>query len=423
MDNIIAFLMNWGYMGMAVSAFLAASILPFSSEAVMVGLLAAGLDMWALVAWGTVGNVLGSLFNYGIGRLGKMEWIEKYLHTKPEDLDRARRFMGGRGAWMGLFSCIPVIGDVITIVLGLMRANLTIFIVSVTISKLVRYVLLMVTAGTLFSCSSPKSSSDARIITVSIEPLRYFTQQIVGDSYEVVTMVPKGSSPETYEPTARQMTKLSESILYIKVGNLGFERTWMPRLEANAPHTTIVDASQGIGNNEDDDPHTWMSTNNALVIARNIYHAVKHINAKDSTVYKRRLDSLCNVIKATDEYAMSLTSQAHCKAFVIYHPALTYFASDYGLEQIAVEEHGREPTAADLQRIISTARSKGVKTMFIQKEFANRNVDVIANAIGATKVEINPLGYDWEKEMKHIAEAINSTFASSKKEINEDKSR
>ena len=423
MDNIIAFLMNWGYMGMAVSAFLAASILPFSSEAVMVGLLAAGLDMWALVAWGTVGNVLGSLFNYGIGRLGKMEWIEKYLHTKPEDLDRARRFMGGRGAWMGLFSCIPVIGDVITIVLGLMRANLTIFIVSVTISKLVRYVLLMVTAGTLFSCSSPKSSSDARIITVSIEPLRYFTQQIVGDSYEVVTMVPKGSSPETYEPTARQMTKLSESILYIKVGNLGFERTWMPRLEANAPHTTIVDASQGIGNNEDDDPHTWMSTNNALVIARNIYHAVKHINAKDSTIYKRRLDSLCNVIKATDEYAMSLTSQAHCKAFVIYHPALTYYASDYGLEQIAVEEHGREPTAADLQRIISTARSKGVKTMFIQKEFANRNVDVIANAIGATKVEINPLGYDWEKEMKHIADAINSTFASSKKEINEDKSR
>ena len=423
MDNIIAFLMNWGYMGMAVSAFLAASILPFSSEAVMVGLLAAGLDMWALVAWGTVGNVLGSLFNYGIGRLGKMEWIEKYLHTKPEDLDRARRFMGGRGAWMGLFSCIPVIGDVITIVLGLMRANLTIFIVSVTISKLVRYVLLMVTAGTLLSCSSPKSSNDARIITVSIEPLRYFTQQIVGDSYEVVTMVPKGSSPETYEPTARQMTKLSESILYIKVGNLGFERTWMPRLEANAPHTTIVDASQGIGNNEDDDPHTWMSTNNALVIARNIYHAVKHINAKDSTIYKRRLDSLCNVIKATDEYAMSLTSQAHCKAFVIYHPALTYFASDYGLEQIAVEEHGREPTAADLQRIISTARSKGVKTMFIQKEFANRNVDVIANAIGATKVEINPLGYDWEKEMKHIADAINSTFASSKKEINEDKSR
>ena len=394
--------MNWGYMGMALSAFLAASILPFSSEAVMVGLLAAGLDMWALVAWGTVGNVLGSLFNYGIGRLGKMEWIEKYLHTKPEDLDRARRFMGGRGAWMGLFSCIPVIGDVITIVLGLMRANLTIFIVSVTISKLARYVVLMVTAGTLFSCSSAKNDN-ANKITVSIEPLRYLTEQIVGDRFEVVTMVPKGSSPETYEPTARQMADLSESILYIKVGELGFERTWMPRLTSNAPHITVVNSSEGITSHIGDDPHSWMSARNAIIMAHNIYEAVKRIDVKDSVFFRQRLDSLCSVIHATDKYIRQTTAQAHCKSFIIYHPALTYFASDYGLEQLALEEHGREPSAAELEQIISTARAKGVKTMFIQREFANRNVDIITNTIGARKVEINPLGYDWNKEMRRIA--------------------
>lgn len=394
--------MNWGYMGMALSAFLAASILPFSSEAVMVGLLAAGLDMWALVAWGTVGNVLGSLFNYGIGRLGKMEWIEKYLHTKPEDLDRARRFMGGRGAWMGLFSCIPVIGDVITIVLGLMRANLTIFIVSVTISKLARYVVLMVTAGTLFSCSSAKNDN-ANKITVSIEPLRYLTEQIVGDRFEVVTMVPKGSSPETYEPTARQMADLSESILYIKVGELGFERTWMPRLTSNAPHITVVNSSEGITSHIGDDPHSWMSARNAIIMAHNIYEAVKRIDVKDSVFFRQRLDSLCNVIHATDKYIRQTTAQAQCKSFIIYHPALTYFASDYGLEQLALEEHGREPSAAELEQIISTARAKGVKTMFVQREFANRNVDIITNTIGARKVEINPLGYDWNKEMRRIA--------------------
>ena len=405
MDSIIAFLMNWGYMGMALSAFLAASILPFSSEAVMVGLLAAGLDMWALVAWGTVGNVLGSLFNYGIGRLGKMEWIEKYLHTKPEDLDRARRFMGGRGAWMGLFSCIPVIGDVITIVLGLMRANLTIFTISVTISKLARYVVLMVTAGTLFSCSSAKNDN-ANKITVSIEPLRYLTEQIVGDRFEVVTMVPKGSSPETYEPTARQMADLSESILYIKVGELGFERTWMPRLTSNAPHITVVNSSEGITSHIGDDPHSWMSARNAIIMAHNIYEAVKRIDVKDSVFFRQRLDSLCSVIHATDKYIRQTTAQAHCKSFIIYHPALTYFASDYGLEQLALEEHGREPSAAELEQIISTARAKGVKTMFVQREFANRNVDIITNTIGARKVEINPLGYDWNKEMRRIAAEI-----------------
>lgn len=137
------FLLSYGYMGMLVAAFLAASILPFSSEAVMVGLQAAGLDPIFLIVYGTIGNVLGSMFNYTIGRLGKMEWIEKYLHVKKEDLDKAHRFMAGRGALMGLLSVIPVVGDVITVALGLMRANVVIVVISVTISKLLRYVLLV----------------------------------------------------------------------------------------------------------------------------------------------------------------------------------------------------------------------------------------------------------------------------------------
>ena len=143
MATIMEFLLSYGYMGMLVAAFLAASILPFSSEAVMVGLQAAGLDPIFLIVYGTIGNVLGSMFNYTIGRLGKMEWIEKYLHVKKEDLDKAHRFMAGRGAWMGLLSVIPVVGDVITVALGLMRANVVIVVISVTISNLLRYVLLV----------------------------------------------------------------------------------------------------------------------------------------------------------------------------------------------------------------------------------------------------------------------------------------
>ena len=142
-EAIMTFLVSYGYMGMLIAAFLAASILPFSSEAVMVGLQAAGLDPVALIAYGTIGNVLGSMFNYTIGRLGKMEWIEKYLHVKKEDLDKAHKFMAGEGAWMGLLSVIPVIGDVITVALGLMRANVVIVVISVTISKLARYMLLV----------------------------------------------------------------------------------------------------------------------------------------------------------------------------------------------------------------------------------------------------------------------------------------
>ena len=143
MDTIISFLINWGYWGMLVSAFLAGSFFPFSSEVVMSGLQAAGLDPVQLVVYGSIGNVLGSMFNYGLGRLGKMEWIEKYLHVKQESLDKAERFMAGRGAWMGFFAFIPILGSAITIVLGLTRANIAISILSITIGKVVRYILLV----------------------------------------------------------------------------------------------------------------------------------------------------------------------------------------------------------------------------------------------------------------------------------------
>lgn len=142
MDLLITLLTDYGYIGMFISAFLAGSIFPLSSEVVMLALMAAGLDPWQLVVYGTIGNTLGSMFNYWIGTLGRMDWIEKYLHVKKKDLDRAQRFMAGRGALMGFFAFLPAIGEGITIVLGLMRANVALTVVSVTIGKLARYALL-----------------------------------------------------------------------------------------------------------------------------------------------------------------------------------------------------------------------------------------------------------------------------------------
>jgi membrane protein YqaA with SNARE-associated domain len=132
---------------MLLAAFLAGSFFPFSSEAVMVALIATGLDPWQLMVYGTIGNVLGSVLNYSVGRMGKLEWIEKYLHVKKSDLDKAERFMAGRGAWMGFFAFLPVLGSAITILLGLMRANVVISFVSITLGKIFRYLVLIYGAG------------------------------------------------------------------------------------------------------------------------------------------------------------------------------------------------------------------------------------------------------------------------------------
>ena len=91
------------------------------------------------------------MFNYSVGRMGRMEWIERYLHVKQASLDKAKRFMAGHGAWIGIFAFLPIIGSAITICLGLMRANIAISTVSITIGKLLRYVILMAGAGLLVS--------------------------------------------------------------------------------------------------------------------------------------------------------------------------------------------------------------------------------------------------------------------------------
>ena len=147
MDFLIDFLTQYGYWGMLLAAFLAGSFFPFSSEAVVVAMMASGLDPWLLMIYGTIGNVLGSVVNYYVGRLGKMEWIEKYLHVKKKNLDRAHRFVEGHGAWMGFFAFLPVIGSAITIVLGLMRSNIVVTFIAITLGKLFRYIILIYSAG------------------------------------------------------------------------------------------------------------------------------------------------------------------------------------------------------------------------------------------------------------------------------------
>lgn len=143
MDAFIEFLIQYGYWGMFVAAFIAGSVFPFSSEAVMAGLQLAGLHPLPLLIWGTAGNVAGSMFNYGIGRLGRMEWIEKYLHVKREKVESTQKWMESKGAWMGVLCFLPILGSVIAVTLGFMRANPLISFISISIGKFLRYAALI----------------------------------------------------------------------------------------------------------------------------------------------------------------------------------------------------------------------------------------------------------------------------------------
>lgn len=150
MDALTDFLLNYSYWGMLLASFIAGSVFPFSSETLMLALWAAGLDPTKLIIYGSIGNVLGSMFNYGLGRMGRLDWLERWFHIKKESLDKAQRFMGGRGAWMGFFCFLPILGSAISVILGFTRANMFISVLSITLGKVLRYVLLIYGADYLF---------------------------------------------------------------------------------------------------------------------------------------------------------------------------------------------------------------------------------------------------------------------------------
>jgi len=270
----------------------------------------------------------------------------------------------------------------------------------------------------LCACGNPTKQSEKPVITVTLEPLRYFTEAIAGEHFDVVSMVPKGSSPESYDPTPQQMVTLSRSDAYLRIGYIGFELEWMKKLQANHPDMKVYDTSKGVelireeGHHHGDhyheggvEPHIWNSTRNASVIADNICAALCELDADHQDDFRNRLHDLKQTIAQTDSIVRTHLADAD-STFLIYHPALSYFARDYGLKQLSIEEGGKEPSPAQLQALIETCRKEKAHTIFVQQEFDQRNAQLIADELGVNIVPINPLSYDWADEMVRIAIAL-----------------
>lgn len=273
-----------------------------------------------------------------------------------------------------------------------------------------RQLLTILLCALLASCADSRQGDGG--VTVTIEPLAYLTDRIAQGTVPVHVLVPAGSSPETYEPTPRQMVSLAHSALYIRVGRIGFETTWNDRLRANAPDTRFIDASEGISYVESSDgiadPHTWMSCTSARTMARNICRALTASRPQQRATYERGLRSLLAEIDSVDRAVRQRLGHGSQRAFVIYHPALTYFARDYGLTQLPMEEEGREPGAQQMRQLVADARRHRVRTIFVQRQFSPRNTIALRRATGATTVEVNPLDRDWPAQMLLVAGALAS---------------
>lgn len=287
-------------------------------------------------------------------------------------------------------------------------------------------------------------------VFVSIQPQAEFVEQVGGKHVNVNVLVQPGESPATYSPTTRQMIKLSRADVFFRIG-VPFEKALMPKIEKKFPKLKIVDLRDTLqlrrmithhhhshhkdkaahyknhdhdehkthGHNDHEthdhaqerrvgglDPHTWLDPDNVIKMLEVIARTLGEINAKHADVFQQNAKTFQQQLKTLDtKLAQTLEPLKGHKLFV-FHPAYGYFADAYGLQQMAVEIEGKDPSARQLTRLIDKAKQENVKVIFVQPQFSQKSARVIASKLNAAVVPLDPLAKDYIANMEKIAEKV-----------------
>ncbi|MBN2858151.1 MAG: zinc ABC transporter substrate-binding protein [Candidatus Delongbacteria bacterium] len=280
----------------------------------------------------------------------------------------------------------------------------------------------------MFSGCTGKSGDSKPVLSVSILPQKYFTERITGDKFEINVLLPPGVSPHTFEPAPSILAKLAGSEAYLIIGEVEFEKAWMDKFisvkkDLKVFNTTVGadyieldedgdDQHQNHAHEEDAhehkgvDPHIWMSVSEVKIIAQNTFRFISETDPANEQFYKDNLEDFLKDLDKLDMQIKTILSGLKNRKFIIYHPALGYFARDYDLEEIPVEIDGKEPSPSQIKKVIDTARENGIKTVFIQKQFDSRMAKSIAEEIGGKVLQLDPLSEEWLNNMIIIARTL-----------------
>lgn len=283
-----------------------------------------------------------------------------------------------------------------------------------------KYIYLL--AIVLIACQ-PKPPKTMNTVSVSILPQKYFVEQIAGNLVSVNVLVPPGSSYHNYEVLASQMKSLSESKIWLQIGLLTFEEMWKEKFAEMNQNMKIVNCSEGVdllaGSCEEDhdhdhahheafDPHIWAAPAESKIVAKNTFLALKAAFPEHAQTFEANYAKFDAHIDSVSAQISAKLAPFANRGIMIFHPTLGYFARQFGMNQIALEMDGKDPSPKHMKEMVDTAKAQNIRIVFIQKEFDSENALQLAREIGGEVVTIDPLDYNWDKQMLDIAEKIAS---------------
>ncbi len=276
--------------------------------------------------------------------------------------------------------------------------------------KKVLIVLLSAILLTLSGCASKSDTDNRPVIAVSIVPEATFVEKVCGDKFKIVTMIPSGASPETYEPTPAEMVNLSRAELYFAIGVPAEESSILPSVSDSTEliqlHKFVNQTYPDLEEHGGRDPHIWLSPKRVIVMVEKITEKLCEYDSEKREKYKKNAEAYISELEVLDNEISALAKNAKGNDFIVFHPSFGYFADDYGLTMHALEEHGKEATAKGLTEMVNLAKQKKITTIFYQAEASSKQAEAFAEEINGKAVKLEPLSPDYTKNMRKLATEI-----------------
>ncbi len=262
------------------------------------------------------------------------------------------------------------------------------------------------------ACATQKSGDNEKTIFVTIAPLQHLAEELTCGDFSVELLVKQGASPETFEPTSSDIARLSDAELVFSTGLISFEHSLTHNIGAR-----VINLSEGIttlggtcshhhcNHSHGIDPHIWTSPRELRTMVENMHRALMS-HYPDSTKYNDAAGRIIARLDSLDSYCQARLGDGTKRAIMIYHPAYTYLAHNYNIEQIAIENEGKEPTAKHLIELVERGRQMGIRTIFHQPQYSASKLRSIADELNAEIVVTDPLSFDIEAEIRRVVDLI-----------------
>ncbi len=261
----------------------------------------------------------------------------------------------------------------------------------------------------LTGCSDTQKSEQLTV-AVSIAPEKTFVEKVVGDKAEIITMIPAGASAENYEMSPKEITAFNNSDIYFAIGVPAEKEGILPHINKS---TVLADLTSPISQAYPDlkigserDPHIWLSPRRVIIMVEEIALQMADLDPENALFYSDNAKAYIKELKALDLELANKFRDKRRKTFFISHPSYGYFASDYGLEMIALEEHGKEVTPKELAELTSKAKSINATVVFCQEEASKKQAELLAKEIGGRVEILKPLSPDYAQSIRETAKLI-----------------